>query len=175
MFEKLIYLLWLYWEYSLIGIFAFLLIASNRYKSKHRFNIWVADKHLKKLKKLGNSAKMFGFCRNVNPYIFEEMVLTAFKNSGYKVRRSKSYSGDGGKDGEVFINGEWAFIQSKRYKRHIKKAHVTEFRELCEKKRVKGIFVHCGRTSKNTWKELGNTVQIVSGNRLLYLLVNNSF
>jgi len=175
MLDKALPFLWLNWQYCLIGLVLFLLLRTTTYKTRHKFNIWVASKHLKKLKQIDAAPKKFGFCRKINAYIFEEMVLTSFKKSGYKIRRSKSYSHDGGIDGEIFLNGSWAFIQTKRYKSHIKKVHVTSFRRLCEDKKVKGVFVHCGRTSKNTWDELGNTVQMVSGNRLLNLLVDHKF
>jgi restriction system protein len=173
--EKIIPFLIVNWEYSLGCLLVFLLLRRTTNKTRHQFNIWVASKHLAKLKNMNDVQQRFRFCRRINEYIFEEMVLTAFKKAGYKIRRSKRYSGDGGKDGEVYINGDWAFIQTKRYKGHIKKIHVISFRQLCEKKRVKGFFVHSGRTSKNTWKELGGNVQMVSGSRLINLLVNNKF
>lgn len=175
MFEKGFYFLMLNWQYCLLLLFLITLLRTTTYKTKHKFNVWVANKHIKKLKNIEGIAQKFGFCRAINPYIFEEMVLTSFKKSGYKIKRSSRYSKDGGIDGMIRMNGDWVFIQTKRYKSHIKKSHVSEFRQLCENKNVKGVFVHCGRTSKNTRKELGNSIEMVSGNRLINLLVNHDF
>ena len=63
--------------------------------------------------------------------IFEEMILTALKKRGHKIIRNKKYTGDGGLDGQITMNGVEYLIQAKRYKNHINAAHVREFALIC--------------------------------------------
>jgi restriction system protein len=165
--------LYTHWQFVLLGALLLLFLFPRNYKPRHVFNRWVAKKHLARLKSISNTAQKFGFLRGVNPYIFEEMVLTSFERAGCKVKRSTRYSGDGGKDGEVKVAGRWHYVQSKRYQSHIKVQHVAVFRALCEKHKVCGVFVHCGRTSKGSWSALGNDVAMISGNKLMRLLVEH--
>lgn len=165
--------LYTHWQFLLLGALLLLFIFTSNYKPRHVFNRWVAKKHLARLKRIPHAAQQFGFIRTVNPYIFEEMVLTSFQRAGCKVKRSTRYSGDGGKDGEVKVAGRWHYVQSKRYQSHIKVQHVAAFRALCEKRKVRGVFVHCGRTSKGSWSALGNEVTMISGHKLMRLLVEH--
>ena len=112
------------------------------------------------------------YLRKINPYVFEELVLTGFEERGYKIIRNKRYSGDGGMDGMVIRNGEEFLVQSKRYTGYISNAHVEAFSRLCTRRCRKGFFVHTGKTggkSKDVVSYFGN-VDIISGDRLLALI-----
>lgn len=121
----------------------------------------------------GKNEIAFGILRKINPYLFEEVVLTALQSSGATVKRNKRYSGDGGIDGQCFIQGTHYYIQSKRYKSHINKAHVLAFDKLCRDSKVNGLFIHTGRTGvgAKSVATLGDShIQIIGGARLIKLL-----
>ena len=105
------------------------------------------------------------------------MILSALKQHGHKIIRNKAYTGDGGVDGRVIINGTKVIIQAKRYKSHINKQHVEEFAALCRKSKCLGLFVHTGKTGAAS-RAAANTSQvidIVSGERMLKMLSGACF
>jgi restriction endonuclease Mrr len=65
--------------------------------------------------------------RAMDPLAFEELLLEAFERRGHRVIRNRRYTGDGGVDGEVIIDGQRWLIQAKRYRDAIKPEHVREF------------------------------------------------
>lgn len=136
---------------------------------KHSKKIKSARKSLITFRSITDPAKQFSYIRKVDPFVFEEMILTALKDSGFKIKRNKRYTGDGGIDGKVIIDGVMTLIQAKRYKGHIAAQHVTEFEDICRRKGCKGLFVHTGRTGKQA-KANSNDVAIISGQRMLNLL-----
>lgn len=142
-------------------------------RSKHWFNIRLSHKKLNALKRIPHPAQQMTYCKKINPYVFEEMVLSALAKAGHKIARSASYSGDNGKDGEVVIRGQRYYVQSKCYTNHIKAEHVKAFALLCQKKRVKGLFVHTGKTGKLARTQAMQHVDIISGNRLLKLFTDS--
>ena len=117
-------------------------------------------------------AQAFSYLRKVNPYTFEELVLEGFLKDGYKVRRNKRYSGDGGIDGRVSKDGEEYLVQSKRYRGYISRQHVEDFSRVCTRECLKGFFVHTGKTGDASWETAGTfgNVEIVSGDRMLRLV-----
>lgn len=130
-----------------------------------------ASRSLKALRAIGDPARQFGYLRSVNPFVFEEMILTALQEMGHGIRRNRRYTGDGGIDGRAIINGEKVFIQAKRYRQHITAEHVSAFASLCRRSGKKGIFVHTGKTGKQSWKNgAEGHIDIVSGSRMLNLL-----
>jgi restriction system protein len=130
------------------------------------------------LKKLPNMApaQQVSYLRKINPFVFEELILTAFKRLGHKITRNKKYTGDGGIDGRVCINGVDYLVQAKRYRNHISAAHMSEFIDICRREKMKGLFIHTGRTGKLArTRGQDSSVDIVSGQRLLNLLAHKSF
>lgn len=117
-------------------------------------------------------ASVLPYLRKIDPYVFEELVLVAFRKKGYKVYRNRRYSGDGGIDGKVKINGRKVIIQDKRYKNYISLAHVQAFDELCRKKRRNGLFIHTGKTGEGCKDIVWNSprIEIISGQKLINLL-----
>lgn len=142
----------------------------------HYWKIRRARLNLNKLKTIKHPAHQFGFLRRVDPFVFEEMILTALKDQGYKIRRNRRYTGDGGIDGRVQINGHNTFIQAKRYKSYIYPEHVAEFTALCQRTRRKGLFVHTGRTGQQSRiNARKGDIDILSGTRMLDLLTGKHF
>ena len=83
--------------------------------------------------------------RSVHPHEFEEVVLTALRARGHRIRRNPAYTGDGGIDGQVWIRGRRFLVQSKRYKGAIRAEHIEAFATVCRRARARGLFVHTGR------------------------------
>jgi restriction system protein len=111
--------------------------------------------------------------RGVDPFVFEEMILTAIKRQGHKIQRNKRYTGDGGIDGRCTINGQDFLVQAKRYKAHINPQHVIEFAAICKRQNKRGLFVHTGKTGAKSKSVAQNTnLEMISGQRLLNLLLN---
>ena len=175
-------LLWMLTEVPVIvlGILIVLITIKlvPRIKPSHVIRIRASERCLSRLRCIGNEvngpAKQFGYLRKRDPFVFEEMILTALKDRGYKIKRNSRYTGDGGSDGIFWINGEKVFIQAKRYQGSIDAAHVKEFSELCSKNRVKGIFVHTGKTGETARKNKAGHIDVVSGQRMLYLLTDRN-
>ena len=97
-------------------------------------------------------ARVLGYLRKVDPYLFEEALLTAFENANIHAHRNPSYSGDGGLDGALTFRGRRVLIQAKRYRSHIIAAHVLDFAACCLRHGSQakpcrgGLFIHTGRT-----------------------------
>ncbi|MDA8120226.1 MAG: restriction endonuclease [Gammaproteobacteria bacterium] len=119
--------------------------------------------------------RTFGVLRRIDPLVFEELVLEAFRVAGFAIRRNRRYTGDGGIDGRVKI-GRWRLIQCKRYAQSITPEHVAAFAQCVRRhsgRRGRGLFIHTGRTgpaSRAILMEGAGRVVLVSGDRLLALL-----
>ncbi|EIH3127995.1 restriction endonuclease [Salmonella enterica] len=139
---------------------------------RHRRYRETAQRVLVRLPALSSDGARLSYLRKINPYVFEELLLLALEKQGLEVIRNRSYSGDGGLDGQVFINGERWLIQAKRYSRSISPQHVREFGELLAREGGRGFFVHTGRTGRKSLDSLRgySQIQLVSGRRLLALL-----
>lgn len=139
--------------------------------NRHKRKIKTADFVIKRIDDFSPSQKI-AYLRKIDPYSFEELILTCLERKGFSIKRNERYSGDGGIDGKFFHNGELYLIQAKRYQKEIRYAHLSEFSKLLEQYNCKGIFVHTGTTPKNI-KERNinmNNMTIVSGGRLIRLL-----
>jgi restriction system protein len=143
--------------------------------SRHQRYIKTGDKAISALKRIRNSDKSLNYLRAVNPYVFEEMVLSALKSEGHKITRSLSYSGDNGIDGRVVIRGKKILIQAKRYTGYIDNKHVSAFKLVCKEMGHKGIFIHTGRTGKLSSSIAGKNIDIVSGERMLKLMKKKGY
>lgn len=152
---------------------AFWLLAIRWDKKRHLLCRMEAAQQLKHLKRFNSPREQMAHLRAVNPYVFEEMILTVLKHRGYKIRRNKRYSGDGGIDGQVIIEDHCYLIQAKRYTNHINPAHVESFVRLCQRRRKRGLFVHTGKTGKKSYEIIQfSEIEIISGDRLLNMLIN---
>ena len=97
---------------------------------RHRRYRATAGRVLNKLNSLPGDGQRLTYLRKISPYVFEELLLSAFERQGLTVVRNASYSGDGGLDGQVIIDGEHWLIQAKRYSRAVSPAHVEDFDRL---------------------------------------------
>lgn len=131
-----------------------------------------ASRVMKRLNELQGDARRLKYLRKISPYVFEELLLLAFEQQGMPVIRNPSYSGDGGLDSQVVINGERWLIQAKRYGRTIRPAHIDAFGELLRRKGCRGFFIHTGRTGNISRARLTlwPDIELISGQRLLQLL-----
>lgn len=158
--------------YSLVINWLRLMFASSRHrrnlvKSKSLINL------LQKVRKESGDGAVISYLRKIDPYVYEEMILTAFERRGLLVKRGLQYSGDGGVDGMVKYRGEWYLIQAKRYQSHINPKHVKDFDAHLEKAGRKGFFVHTGKTGSGSRESLSQgRSKIVSGSRMVDLLLS---
>lgn len=112
--------------------------------------------------------------RAMDPLAFEELVIEAFARRGHRVVRSKCYSGV---DGEVVMSGERLLLQMKRYHSAVRPEHVHAFANVCAARKVRGLFIHAGRTGNTSRVILSETphIVIVSGEWLVDLLTGAPF
>ncbi len=159
-----------FWIAAVLVIFV--LLATKWDQCKHLICIVDAGMQLKRLHKIKTPSEKLARLRGVNPFTFEEMLLTAFKKRGYKIRRNKRYTGDGGIDGHVLIKGQWYALQAKRYSHYINPKDVKKLSYVCRDRGIKGLFIHTGKTGKASIEASSRCprIQIISGNRLLKLL-----
>lgn len=142
-------------------------------------------------------AAQFAYLRKVEPLLFEEMVLEAFRQRKFMVRFNERYSGDGGIDGRIWVEDwrqidpyfarrypdrivrGWAGLQCKRYQGAVRQEHIRQFPEdMAREGLVAGFFVHTGTTPKarnpqpDDFTESANLppVKRISGKALLHLL-----
>lgn len=112
------------------------------------------------------------YLRKINPYVFEEAILEALEKQGHRIVRNKAYSGDGGIDGKVFIEGRLHLIQAKRYSSAINPAHVRAFDAVIRRHRAHGgLLGRTGKSVRGIEAVSSGRIRIVSGEDLLSLLV----
>ncbi|WP_236761736.1 restriction endonuclease [Agrobacterium tumefaciens] len=112
------------------------------------------------------------YLRKIDPLTFEELLLEAFERRGHTAFRNTHYTGDGGIDGMVEINGETHLLQAKRYAKHINRQHIAAFSAVIAARNCKGYFIHTGKTGAGA-KELASQdprMIILSGQKLLDFL-----
>lgn len=145
-------------------------------KKRHQWYIHRAQEIYKRINDNADhysEAQLIQYIRHINPYVFEELLLYAFERKGFKVIRNRYYSGDGGVDGHVIIDGKRIPIQAKRYRQYIQGKHVASFAMLIKIKKVPyGFFIHTGRTGKASYDPSYESVRIISGSKLVDLLLN---
>ena len=144
-------------------------------KRRHRWYIQRAEKVYRTVNGQAEKftlAQTMEYLRHINPYVFEELLLYAFKRKGFKVIHNTRYSGDGGIDGYVLMDGKRIPIQAKRYRDYVKGKHIASFSQVVKRKKAPfGFFIHTGRTGKAGYDPSYETVRIISGNKLMDLLL----
>lgn len=127
---------------------------------------------MQRLRTIPIPGQQFAYLRKVDPFTFEELLLTAFQQRGLKIVRNLRYTGDGGIDGQFHFGGFPVLIQAKRYSRAITPAHVEEFARLCQAQNKRGVFIHTGRTgpASRIVATQYPCLAIISGNTLLALI-----
>lgn len=144
-------------------------------RGKHFYNYRKARKLSRKINKndFVNDGALISYLRKIDPFVFEELLLFTYKKRGYRIYRNKRYTGDGGIDGKVKIDGQVYFLQAKRYQQYINLQHVKDFNTLCRCFNKYGFFIHTGKTGKASAEISRNqysNIQIISGQKLIDLL-----
>lgn len=146
---------------------------SNRVRlpsSRHQQYIRQANLVLKQLRSGEvQLPKAIAILRKMNPYAFEELLLTCCQERGWEIERNFKYTGDGGLDGRVTIGGKLYLIQAKRYCGYINPKHIRDFYKVIQGEEAHGgFFIHSGRTgelSKELLREY--RISLLSGQRLV--------
>lgn len=144
----------------------------KKHEAKNKFNSLT---YLAKNTNITAKKMLFHELRIMDPLVFEEFILESLNGCGYGIRRNKKYSGDGGIDGLVNIDGDWIPIQCKRYRRYINNKHVSEFSEIVRSSNYKyGLFIHTGTTGTKSKLKIENSpVVLISGEILISLIAGN--
>jgi restriction system protein len=145
--------------------------------NKHQQNIRRAELVLKRLRSGGvQLPKALSILRRMNPYAFEELLLTCCHEQGWEIERNFRYTGDGGIDGRLTIAGRLYLIQAKRYRGYINPKHIRDFYQVIQGEKAHGgFFIHTGRTG-----ELANQllreyqISLLSGQRLVDFVLRQS-
>lgn len=161
--------------FFLLILLSFCYKKDSRKKKLHKSKINYANKVFQKIKTLDGDHKAacaMSYLKKIDPYVFEELLLTAFQKEGFKVIRGERYSGDNGIDGTMYREKRLYLIQAKRYAGRIKKQHVLEFINVVNSKNALGFFIHTGTTGDNIFQLVqGTNVEILSGQKLINLLL----
>lgn len=139
--------------------------------SRHRRYVRKSMSVINAVNSIESPPKKITYLRKINPYVFEELILSCLDSQGHKIFRNTKYSGDGGIDGVVIIESCKYLIQAKRYNGYVSKRDIENFGILCRTNKCKGLFVHTGRTGKEVLRRCRTSnIDIVSGSRLLNLI-----
>lgn len=156
----------------LVGTAGVLLFGSKSRGSQHKKRK-IAKNVYKTLQGIESAPQMMAYLKKIDFFAFEELLLDAFERRGFKVIRNKRYTGDGGVDGRVIINGHTFLIQAKRYQAHINPAHVSALNELCINEQTYGIFIHTGITGPASKATHHDHIAMISGDQLVRFLTGN--
>lgn len=138
-------------EILVIVVILLVFLDSFTHRKRKPWRIAASKKWLKSFranKKVYSRRKRFSDVRDVDHFLWEDILMSCFEERGYPIVRTKM-TWDGGSDGFVTINGELIVIQAKRYKGPISKSHVMELDNMVfnSKRLNKGLFIHTGKTS----------------------------
>lgn len=160
-----------YIVWAIIGL-AFLMLINKKPKRKSIHAKYIEGSYdvLGSLRKIGTWQQQLAYLRKTHHTVFEELLLTGLSESGFKVKRNKRYTWDGGIDGRLYMpdSGLEVLIQAKRYKNKITTKHVSNFVHVCRRRKCAGLFIHTGTTPKEAWHEArAGGILIISGPKLI--------
>lgn len=166
-----------FWMLFLLLLFTFSFFSSKN-SAKHFKTLKTAKRVYKKINliKNQNTGWLLSYLRKIDPFVFEELILLSFKKKGFRVKRNKRYTHDGGIDGRCIRNRETFLIQAKRYSEYIKEEHVRQFIYTCYLQNKRGYFIHTGKTGNET-KELikqNHQIKLISGDKLYKFFLKNN-
>ena len=144
-------------------------------KKSHRTRITKANRVLNRLKQSNFKAqpgRVFAYIRQLDPFVFEELLLMAFKSRGLRVIHNTRYTGDGGIDGIVVLPNRQRFaVQAKRYQNHINAKHIHDFASDLKRHGCSGgFFIHSGKSGAGVYQQLSSNIILISGGNLHKLL-----
>lgn len=153
-----------------LALFILINTAAIFIKARHIGTIRAAKKVYKNINKIKNDRPgwLLSYLRKIDPFVFEELILIAFKKNRFKIKRNRAYTHDGGIDGQLRKNGQKYLVQAKRYSDYIKPEHVRQFIKTCRQHRACGYFIHTGKTGEEIKRLLKENPQIklISGHKL---------
>lgn len=159
----------------LIGLLVILLVGIvflPKPRSRHKKNIDKSQLILKKLRSFEHDGAVINYLRKIDPFVFEEVLLTAFSDLKINIIRNMKYTGDGGIDGRIVFNGKIVLLQAKRYAGPVKTSDINELSDKCLEANTRGLFIHTGTTPKKSAPPANVTV--VSGSKLVQLIKSDT-
>jgi restriction system protein len=103
------------------------------------------------------------YLRQLDPFVFEEVVLDTFQRHGWIVIRNRRYTGDGGIDGRVYNGGHWYGVQCKRIAGDVLPHVLLKFEKDLKKNGLrKGFFVHTGRLAATAFENTPPCITVIS-------------
>lgn len=151
----------------------------NYKKKRHERKISTAEKVISKVNSFTGDYKnqqILSYLRKIDPYVFEELILSSLALKGFEIIRNASYSGDGGLDGMFLSNEKIFLVQAKRYSNTVNSTHINDFALLVShKKAAGGMFIHTGKTAVKSYQNYKNSnIEIVSGQKLINLILHKN-
>lgn len=149
------------------------LFIGKRTSKRHQFHQRTALNALNKIRTFQTNGQRERYLQKISPFVFEDLILTAYQQKKHKIKRNKKKTGDGGIDGRVVIHGQWNLIQAKRYqKSYIKFSDIELFATTCKKHNKQGVFVFVGKVSDSTIEKAKQfeNLDLLYGERLALLL-----
>jgi restriction system protein len=112
--------------------------------------------------------------KQLNPFVFEEVLLQACERWKYHVIRTEKQTKDNGIDGGFAYGGYFYVIQAKLYGAEPNLDHLGLFaRTIRWHQAARGFFMHTGRATEEFKKEAMNypAIEVVSGQKLTDFLL----
>ncbi len=146
-------------------------VPSPAYAQKEavRFLKWLAYAPEEQVK----GGLVLGRLRQLNPFIFESVLLECCKGYGYCVQSEGKFTKDGGVDGKFSYRGRFYVIQAKLYKGEAVPKHIGMFQNAIGWQQAsRGYFFHTGKATPEFWAAVkkADKVSVISGQRLVNFL-----
>ncbi|MBP5972498.1 restriction endonuclease [Brasilonema sp. CT11] len=112
--------------------------------------------------------------RELNPFLFEEILLNCCKANKYYVLPKKGFTKDNGIDGCFAYNGRFYVVQAKLYGGEANPEHVIQFSNAVKwHHAAKGFLFHTGKATEEFRKAVSEaaSVEIISGQKLIDFLL----
>ncbi|MBO1996782.1 restriction endonuclease [Staphylococcus epidermidis] len=114
------------------------------------------------------------YLRKIDPFVFEELLLEGFERRGFEVIRNRRYTGDGGIDGRVKIDGQTWLIRPNAIATTAV-GHVRDFSDLLNATGARGFSAIPAKRAKAKSLIRGDSRMIlVSGQKLLDLIATDA-
>ncbi len=120
--------------------------------SRYQQYIQLADSVLERLRDrivVIQLPEAIAILRKMNPYAFEELLLTCCYEQEWEIEPGFKYTGDGGLDGHVTIAGKLYLIGANHYSGYIKPKHIRNFCQAIVREEAVGeFFMTSGKTGE---------------------------
>lgn len=112
--------------------------------------------------------------KQLNPFVFEEVLLQACERWKYHVIRTEKQTKDNGIDGGFAYKGYFYVIQAKLYSGETVTKHLDMFANAIEwHHATRGFFCHTGKATEEFKQEASKypMIEVVSGQKLVEFLL----